>query len=135
MRYIILNLVIVFCTMSCQSSKPEQTKLMQGEMWRVAEIYSIPLTVPTKMHLSEGMVRGQAACNSFFASFSEIKTGFEIGFVASTRKGCISEVASKEEFLLFQNLPKMMRAVQLDNAIRLDGDDGAFIHLIKNELN
>jgi len=52
MRYIILNLVIVFCTMSCQSSKPEQTKLMQGEMWRVAEINSIPLTVLTKMHLS-----------------------------------------------------------------------------------
>ena len=135
MRYIILNLVIVFCTMSCQSNKPEQTKLMQGEMWRVAEINSIPLTVPANMHLSEGMVRGQAACNRFFASFSEIKTGFEIGFVASTRKGCISEVASKEEFLLFQNLPKMTRAVQVDNAIRLEGDDGAFIRLIKNELN
>jgi len=134
MRYLILNLVIVFCTMSCQSSRPLQTNLMQGEMWRVTEINNIPLTVPANMHLSEGMVRGQAACNRFFASFSETKTGFEIGFVASTRKGCISEVASKEEFLLFQNLPKMTRAVQVDNAIRLEGHDGAFMRLIQNEL-
>ena len=29
----------------------------------------------------------------------------------------------------------MTRAVQVDNAIRLEGDDGAFIRLIKNELN
>ena len=103
------------------------------EMWRVAEINSIPLTVPAKMHLSEGMVRGQAACNSFFASFSEIKTGFEIGFVASTARVHFRSGIEKE-FLLFQNLPKMTRAVQADNAIRLEGHDGAFMRLIQNQL-
>ena len=80
------------------------------------------------------MVRGRAACCGFLASFGETKTGFEIGSVASTRKGCISDVASKEGFLLFQNLPKMTRAVQVDNAIRLEGHDWAFLRLIQHQL-
>ena len=98
MRYIILNLVIVFCTMSCQSSKPEQTKLMQGEMWRVAEINSIPLTVPTTMHLSEGMVRDRRLATAFSRHLVKSKQGLRLVLSHQPARGAFQKWHRKKNF-------------------------------------
>lgn len=109
-----------------------QAPVLEGSSWQVTQVgdTSVPETMEITLSFRDGEISGRAACNSYFASYSQQAKQLTFGAAGATKMFC-NEAGVMEMETAFLNSLAQVRSfeIQMGGLVLLDGEGAAVIYL------
>lgn len=98
LRYAVVCLAIA--AIVWPSEHPDANSGLSGSEWRVTEVLGTRVDGAGTVRFTQTSIRGQAACNVYFASFREKDGGaIEIAGINETRRNCAGRMELERGYL------------------------------------
>ena len=112
--------------------KPQAAPSLDGTSWNATQVGDLPVPegVTVSLNFVEGQLTGKAACNSYFAGYTQQEDRLSIESAGVTEMYCVEEgvMVLEQEFL--NSLPKVRSfQIQMGGLVLLDESGAALVYL------
>lgn len=114
--------------------KPQPAPVLDGSSWKAIQVGDtlVPDYVEVSLNFAEGQVTGKAACNSYFASYTQQEAQLSIEAPGATEMYCMDEanLIMPLEQAFLSSLPLVRSfAIQMGGLVLLDESGTALMYL------
>lgn len=114
--------------------KPQPAPVLDGSSWKAIQVGDtlVPEGVEVSLNFAEGQVTGKAACNSYFASYTQQEAQLRIENAGATEMYCMDEanLIMPLEQAFLSSLPLVRSfAIQMGGLVLLDESGAALMYL------
>jgi heat shock protein HslJ len=123
-------LALAACVVGPAAGPGGEAERLEGTAWQLEELNGRPAVaatggdVPTLAFAAdEPRASGNGGCNQFGGSYTRTRAALQFGPLASTRRACVDEAASRQETAYLQALQSTTRYAIYDDLLVLYAGD------------
>lgn len=112
--------------------KPQAAPTLDGSSWNATQVGEtlVPEGVEVSMSFAAGEVTGKAACNSYFAGYTQQEAQLRIENAGATEMYCMEEGVMELEGAFLSSLPKVTSfEIQMGGLVLLDESGAPLMYL------
>lgn len=112
--------------------KPQAAPSLDGTSWNATQVGELPVPegVTVSLNFAEGELTGKAACNSYFAGYTQQDAQLTIENAGATEMYCEDEIRMGLERAFLDSLPKVRSfQIQMGGLVLLDENGTPLIYL------
>jgi heat shock protein HslJ len=123
-------LALAACAVGPSAGPGGEAERLEGTVWQLEELNGRPPVMvpggaaPTLAFAAdEPRASGNGGCNQFGGAYTRTRAGLQFGALASTRRACVDEAATRQESAYLQALQSITRYAVYDGLLVLYAGD------------